>query len=129
MSIEQPMSERAEVGPIVDIVDIQSIEPEVPYGRGTIIAPQTAKQTSNICPGVTEEEGMECEKKTDDVGLTNRRKGSEVEYLEFSAPYFIPVHIAVTILASAEVISRGFDSIPSYTFCRKMSPHTSLIAQ
>ena len=38
VSIEQPIAKRAEVGPIVDIVDINFIEPEVRHsGRGTII--------------------------------------------------------------------------------------------
>ena len=38
MSIEQPKAKRAEVDPIVEIVDIKFIKPEVPHsGRGTII--------------------------------------------------------------------------------------------
>ena len=52
MSIELPIAKRAEVGQIVDIVDIKFIEPEVPHiGRGTIIDPHAAKQKSKTCPG------------------------------------------------------------------------------
>ena len=48
------------------------------------------------------------EERTDD--LTDRGKGSEVEYLEFEMPYFIPMYINCYnsgVSWQAEVISRG----------------------
>ena len=84
-------------------MDIRFIEQEVPHsGRGIIIDPHKAKQKSKICPGVTPPDillqgsggdrrrGKKWEGRTDDV--TDIGKGSEIEYLEFSTPYFIPIY-------------------------------------
>ena len=90
----------------MDIVDIQSIEPEDPHrGRGTINDPHTAKQKSKTCPGQLPRisrfkgsggnrgrgKGVGWKNRRD--GVTNRRKGSKVEYLEFSTPFFIHMYI------------------------------------
>ena len=82
-------------------MDIELKEPEVPDSEiGTIMDPHTTKQQSKICPGVTpldlplqgnrgnKRRGKEMERKADDV--TDRGKGSEMGYLEFTTPYFIP---------------------------------------
>ena len=114
----------------MDIVEVQFVVSH--RGRGSTYC-HTAKQKSKICPGTkhsrifcfggveaTEEEVRECEERTD--GVTDGRKRSEVEYLEFSTPYFIPIHITVTILASAGDFEGALiqPTPGSYTFCRHM---------
>ena len=76
------------------------IEPEVPHSGRGITDPHTAKQKSTIAPGITppdyplhagewrKQEDRERDGREDRHDVTDRKKGSEVEYLKFSSHIF-----------------------------------------